>query len=82
LIKANAWGKYQIRGINWLTDRNIPNALIIAAPEDVTKKTIILKVINKTTTYNVLSVNDAIISAPNYGAKYVLIETNKNKTSL
>ncbi len=78
LIKANAWGIYTIRQIDWEKDLTIPHTLLIAAQTDIPKSTIISKTIYNPTIFTVLSVNDRIMSAPQKSIKYVLVDTDKN----
>jgi 4-amino-4-deoxy-L-arabinose transferase-like glycosyltransferase len=82
LIKANAWGKYQIAQVNWKKDLDMPNTLIIATPADTYKHTIVLKKFYDPTVYTVLSINSTIVDAPQNDVKYVLVETDKNRDNV
>ena len=82
LIKANAWGKYQISELNWIDDLKIPHALIIATPADTPKHTIVLKKFYDPTVFSVLSINGVIVNAPQNDVKYVLVETDTNRNNV
>lgn len=81
LIKANSWGKYYIREIDWKNDLKKPHTLIITTAADTPKHSIILKKFYNPTTYSVLSINGTIVDAPQNDIRYVLIETDKNKNN-
>lgn len=78
LIKADAWGKFQIRDINWPRDLTTPHTLIIALPQDVPANTKIITEIYEPTTYNVLSLNEQVVSSEMHIGKYVIISTDQN----
>lgn len=81
LIKANAWGKYQITQLSWKQDLKMPHTLIIATPADTPKYSIILKKFYDPTTYDVLSISSTIVNAPQNNIKFNLIETDQNRNN-
>jgi hypothetical protein len=78
LIKADAWGKFQIRDINWPKDMTVPHALIVALPADVPPKIKILTEIYEPVTYSVFSVNEKVVSSAMHIGKYAIISTDQN----
>lgn len=76
LIKADSWGKYQIRAINWKDDFANQHSLIVTSQGNMPNNSKPIKYIYGSTTYNVFSTNGTIISAPYNEIKYVLIETD------
>lgn len=82
LIKADAWGKYQITQLSWQKDLAIPHALIIATQADTPKYTIVLKKFYDPTVFSVLSINSTIVNAPQNDVKYVLVETDENRNNV
>ncbi|HWY80125.1 MAG TPA: glycosyltransferase family 39 protein [Candidatus Sulfotelmatobacter sp.] len=81
LIKANAWGKYQIKNMQWDKDLMSPHTLIVSTQADVPKNAIILGKMYDPTTFNTFSINGKIVNAPQNNVKYMLIETDANKNN-
>ena len=78
LLKADAWGKFQIRDISWPRDLTTPHTLIVALPQDVPANTKIITEIYEPTTYNVLSLNEQVVSSEMHIGKYVIISADQN----
>lgn len=79
LLKANAWGKFQIRDISWRKDLATPHTLIVALPPDVPAHVKILTEFYEPVTYSVFSVNEKVVSSAMHVGEYDIISTDQNK---
>ena len=76
LYKARAWGKYEIRSIDWNVDTTSPNNLIVSDELHIPKDKPVLKIFYYPTRYVVLLVNEEIVQYPVDEKAYLLVESN------